>query len=32
MSAQVLLNLSNELVKRQNARLAEHFVSFSQQV
>ena len=31
MSAHVLLNLLNELVeKRSNARLAEHFISFSQ--
>ena len=32
MSAHVLLNLLNELRKRQNARLAEHFKSFSQRV
>ena len=33
MSAHVLLNLLNELGKRdKNARLAEHFISFSQQV
>ena len=31
MSARVLLNLSNELGKRENARRAEHFISFSQQ-
>ena len=30
MSAHVLLNLLNELRKR-DARLAEHFISFSQQ-
>ena len=30
MSAHVLLNLSNELRKRSNARLAEHFISFLQ--
>ena len=32
MNARVLLNLLNELRKRSNARLAEHFISFSQQV
>ena len=33
MSAHVLLNLLNELgEKRYNARLAEHFISFSQRV
>ena len=33
MSAHVLLNLLNELEKRdKNARLAEHFISFSQRV
>ena len=33
MSAHVLLNLLNELGKRdKNARLASHFISFSQQV
>ena len=33
MSAHVLLNLLNELGKRDiNARLAEHFISFSQLV
>ena len=33
MSAQVLLNLSNELGKRdKNVRLAEHFISFSQRL
>ena len=33
MSAHVLLNLLNELGKRdKNARLAEHFISFSQRV
>ena len=32
MSAHVLLNLLNELGKRENARLAEHFISFSQRV
>ena len=32
MSAHVLLNLSNELRKRYNVRLAEHFIAFSQQV
>ena len=33
MSAHLLLNLSNELrKKRLNARLAEHFISFSQRV
>ena len=33
MSAHVLLNLLNELgEKRSNARLAEHFISFSQRV
>ena len=31
MSAHVLLNLLNELGKK-NARLAEHFISFSQRV
>ena len=30
MSAHVLLNLLNELGKRENARLAMHFISFSQ--
>ena len=28
MSAHVLLNLLNELRKRKNARLAEHFIFF----
>ena len=28
MSAYVLLNLSNELGKRDNGRLAEHFIAF----
>ena len=28
MSTHVLLNLSNELGKRENARLAEHFIVF----
>ena len=32
MSARVLLNLLNELKKRLKARLAEHFISFSQRV
>ena len=32
MSAHVLLNLLNELWKSENARLAEHFIAFSQQV
>ena len=32
MSTHVLLNLLNELGKRPNARLAEHFISFSQRV
>ena len=32
MSAHVLLNLLNELGKRENVRLAEHFISFSQRV
>ena len=33
MSAHVLLNLLNKLGKRDNiARLAEHFISFPQQV
>ena len=32
MSAHVLLNLLNKLGKRSNARLAEHFISFSQRV
>ena len=33
MSAHVLVNLLNELRKRdKNARLAEHFISFSQRV
>ena len=33
MSSHALLNLSNELgKKRQNVRLAEHFISFSQLV
>ena len=33
MSAYVLLNLLNELGKREkNAKLAEHFISFSQRV
>ena len=33
MSAHVLLNLLNEMRKRDiNARLAEHFISFSQRV
>ena len=30
MSAHVLLNLLNELRKRKNVRLVEHFISFSQ--
>ena len=30
MSAHVLLNLSNELRKRENARLAKHLISVSQ--
>ena len=29
MSVHVLLNLLNELGKRYNARLAEHFISFA---
>ena len=32
MSAHVLLNLLNELGKRENVRLAKHFISFLQQV
>ena len=32
MSAHVLLNLLNELWKRENVRFAEHFITFSQQV
>ena len=32
MSAHVLLNLLNDLGKRLNARLVEHFISFLQQV
>ena len=34
MSAHVLLNLLNELVKRdkKKTKLAEHFISFSQRV
>ena len=32
MSAHVLLNLLNELGRRENARLAEHFIPFSQRV
>ena len=32
MSAHILLNLLNELWKTENVRLAEHFISFSQQV
>ena len=32
MSAHVLLNLLNELEKRDKMRLVEHFISFSQQV
>ena len=32
MSAHVLFNLLNKLGKRENARLADHFISFSQQV
>ena len=32
MRAHVLLNLFNELRKSQNARLAEHFIAFSQRV
>ena len=33
MSAHVLLNLLNKLgEKRQNARLAEHFIAFSQRI
>ena len=32
MSAHVLLNLLNEFGKSENARLAEHFISFLQQV
>ena len=32
MSAHVLWNLLNELGKRLNVRLAEDFISFSQQV
>ena len=32
MSAHDLLILLNKLGKRENARLAEHFISFSQQV
>ena len=30
MSVHVLLNLLNKLRQRKNARLAEHFISFSQ--
>ena len=32
MSAHVLLNLLNELRKRLNAMLTEHFISFLQRV
>ena len=32
MGAHVLLLLLNELGKRENARLAEHFISFLQRV
>ena len=32
MSAHVLLNLLNELRKRENTRLVEHFISFTQRV
>ena len=32
MSAHVLLNVLNELGKKINARLAEHFIFFSQPV
>ena len=32
MSAHVLLNFLNELENNLNARLAKHFISFSQQV
>ena len=32
MSAHVLLNLLNELGKRDKMQLAEHFISFSQRV
>ena len=32
MSAHVSLNLLNELSKRSNARIAEHFIYFAQQV
>ena len=32
MSAHVLLILLNELRKRDEARLAEHFISFSQRI
>ena len=32
MSSHVLLNLLNELKKRDNVMLAEHFISFSQRV
>ena len=32
MSARGLLNLLNKLKGDQNARLAEHFIAFSQQV
>ena len=32
MSAHVLLNLLNEQGKKSNARLAKHFISFSQRV
>ena len=32
MSAHVLLNLLNELGKRENGRLAAHFISFLQHV
>ena len=32
MSAHVLLNLFNKLRKVINVRLAEHFITFSQQV
>ena len=32
MSAHVLLNLLNELGKRDKIRLAEHFIAFSQRV
>ena len=32
MSIRVLLNLLNELWKRENERLGKHFITFSQQV